>query len=619
MSDRQDDRRQVPWTLLLLGGSSTLIAAAIAALIAIVLLLLLGGKSIADQQACTPGSPASSPAAMSTVGRGSIPAQFIPLYVASAERFGLGPEGWLWLAAIHKVETDQNRNVNTSSAGAQGPMQFMPGTWAAYGIDADGDGRADIQNTADAIHSAGKYLAASGAPGDWHKAVFAYNHAEWYYQRVLRHQTAYRGTGQDPAPDAVALPAQGAATTPASEAPQTGAALDIARTRQGQVAYAVADAQGQIITAERGDQAFPSASLTKAMLLVARLRRLSTRPIPAAVTAQLEPMITRSDNTAANRIWAQLTRKDLLELARAAGMQRFQLRTDDPVYRLGNSRITAADQARFFAQLGTLIPAPHRTYALRLLARIVPAQRWGIWDAGIPEPISGKGGWRPDPGGFTTNQAAQISLAGQVRGIAILTQGPGESYGHETIRLIAQALAAANPTGVQAAPGSDCAPAGALSTGGDIATVAGPRAQLTPDGKAVAPQEAPAQVKAILAAGNRIVGRPYVYGGGHGPPLTTAVAAYDCSSAISYILHQAGLFPSTTAWVSGTFARQYGQPGAGTWVTLQANDGHIYMYVAGLRWDTHRWGAADRGVPGNGWHTAQRPDTGFTARHPPGL
>src|SRR5439155_25427816 len=71
------------------------------------------------------------------------------------------------------------------SAGAIGWTQFMPATWTRYGVDANGDGRRDPYTAADAIFAAARYLQASGAPGDWYGALFAYNHADWYVAEVL--------------------------------------------------------------------------------------------------------------------------------------------------------------------------------------------------------------------------------------------------------------------------------------------------------------------------------------------------------------------------------------------------------------------------------------------------
>ncbi|GAA3218015.1 lytic murein transglycosylase [Actinocorallia longicatena] len=114
---------------------------------------------------------------------------YLDLYKQGATRCpGLS---WTVLAAIGQVESDHNRNPGVSSAGAMGPMQFMPATWKSYGIDGDGDGKADIMNPYDAIPSAAKYLCAAGAPGDLQKAVFAYNHAQWYVDKVLGLAAAY--------------------------------------------------------------------------------------------------------------------------------------------------------------------------------------------------------------------------------------------------------------------------------------------------------------------------------------------------------------------------------------------------------------------------------------------
>lgn len=114
-----------------------------------------------------------------------IPDEFLALYQAAGERFKLD---WLWLAAVGKVETDHDRmspGCETSSAGARGPMQFMPATWKTYGVDGD------VCNPHDAIFAAARYLKANGAPGDWHEAILAYNHAEWYYNKVSDQRREY--------------------------------------------------------------------------------------------------------------------------------------------------------------------------------------------------------------------------------------------------------------------------------------------------------------------------------------------------------------------------------------------------------------------------------------------
>ena len=136
----------------------------------------------------------------------------------------------------------------------------------------------------------------------------------------------------------------------------------------------------------------------------------------------------------------------------------------------------------------------------------------------------------------------------------------------------------------------------------------GDRAQIGPDGLALAPESAPDPVKAIIAAGNVIAKKPYRYGGGHG---RWNDKGYDCSGSVSYALHGAGLLEQ--ALPSGSFTR-WGDPGAGQWVTLYANGGHIYMVVAGLRFDTS--GARQDGTR---WHTSRRSIRGYRVRHPAGL
>ena len=164
-------------------------------------------------------------------------------------------------------------------------------------------------------------------------------------------------------------------------------------------------------------------------------------------------------------------------------------------------------------------------------------------------------------------------------------------------------------------PDLPAAPAGAATT---TPIVSGPRATLLPDGLAAAPAGAPASVIGIIAAGNQIVGKPYVYGGGHGLPLDQIAAGYDCSSSVAHLLWGGGLVPVDTDMTAAEF-EHWGLPGPGRWVTLYASSDHVFMYVAGLRWDTHNAAGPGDGTTGIGWHPLVREDAGFVARHPPGM
>lgn len=159
-----------------------------------------------------------------------------------------------------------------------------------------------------------------------------------------------------------------------------------------------------------------------------------------------------------------------------------------------------------------------------------------------------------------------------------------------------------------------CAPG--VPTG--VPLTSGQRARLLPDGLAAAPSTAPAAVKEMIAAGNQIAGKPYVYGAGHGLPLSVVAPAYDCSSSVEHLLFGGHLLPANFAAASATL-ESFGQPGPGSWVTLYANPDHVFMYVAGLRWDTHDAGGPGDGSSGIGWHPLIRSAAGFVARHPEGL
>ena len=125
----------------------------------------------------------------------AVPPVLIPIYQRAAAAYGLGPQGPAVLAGINEIETAFGSNLNISSAGAMGWMQFIPSSWEAYGVDANGDGVRDPYNPEDAIHAAANYLSAAGMPADTYGAIYAYNHADWYVEDVLANAACYQGIG----------------------------------------------------------------------------------------------------------------------------------------------------------------------------------------------------------------------------------------------------------------------------------------------------------------------------------------------------------------------------------------------------------------------------------------
>jgi hypothetical protein len=136
----------------------------------------------------------------------------------------------------------------------------------------------------------------------------------------------------------------------------------------------------------------------------------------------------------------------------------------------------------------------------------------------------------------------------------------------------------------------------------------GPRARVLPNGSAVAPEDAPGLVQRVILAANEIARLPYKWGGGHG---AWRDSGYDCSGSVSFALAAAGLLDRPMT--SGGFM-DWGDRGPGEWITIYANPGHMFMVVAGLRFDT-----SGRGRAGTRWQEGARSASGYAVRHPPGL
>jgi Beta-lactamase enzyme family len=216
------------------------------------------------------------------------------------------------------------------------------------------------------------------------------------------------------------------------------AARSYARSRDGLVSFAVVDSRGRPhgLAAGRG---YVSASVVKVMLLAAELDRLRSAglPLDPATRRLLSAMITYSDNDAADSIYYRVGDDGLFAVARRARMRDFRVSGY-----WANAEISARDMAGLMDGLDRVLVGPHADFAARLLAAIVPAQRWGI-PAVAPEGwrVRFKGGWRGTERGQLVHQVARLECGRREIALAVLTDGqPTMTYGIETVREIAERL-----------------------------------------------------------------------------------------------------------------------------------------------------------------------------------
>ena len=211
----------------------------------------------------------------------------------------------------------------------------------------------------------------------------------------------------------------------------------------------------------------------------------------------------------------------------------------------------------------------------------------------------------------TRTVAWSFALAG-LAALALLALAPGaraesggvsSTYSGETVETpsIPASTAETEVPGVSEPSGVPIPAPGAPTVPGALATLRGTAA--------LAPASAPTAVKRVIAAANHIRATPYVWGGGH---LSWVASGYDCSGSVSYALHGGKLLESPL--VSGSFMT-WGEPGPGKWITIYANKAHVYMVVAGLRFDT---GGDIAGETGPRWHAEPPYPNGFVVRHPVG-
>lgn len=215
------------------------------------------------------------------------------------------------------------------------------------------------------------------------------------------------------------------------------AAERFADGRAGTISFAVVDERGSL-RGRHTDRVHNSASVVKVMFLVAYLRQAGVRDdeLTADERELLGPMIKRSDNQRANRVYEEVGETALYELARDAGLDDFETQ---PTW--GLTTITAGSQARFLHRIERFIPSRHRRYALRLLARIVPSQRWGIPPA-APDGwrLHFKGGWSGRPH-WRVNQVMLLRKGERRFSVAILTRDqPSKEYGQASIEGVARRL-----------------------------------------------------------------------------------------------------------------------------------------------------------------------------------
>lgn len=213
-----------------------------------------------------------------------------------------------------------------------------------------------------------------------------------------------------------------------------------ARDREGIVAFAIGN--GRDLAAQKlGSRRFVSASVVKALLLAAELDRLrrDSLPLDAETRGLLTAMITISDNDAADAIYGRVGDEGLVDVARRAGMKRFQV-----AGYWGNAEITARDMVAFGGRLDPLLRGPHEGFANALLSDIAPEQRWGVPRAvGVRWRVRFKGGWRTTELGALAHQFARLDRDRGALSLAVLTDGqPSHDYATETIEGLASRLLA---------------------------------------------------------------------------------------------------------------------------------------------------------------------------------
>lgn len=252
------------------------------------------------------------------------------------------------------------------------------------------------------------------------------------------------GTGSSSTP-------QQSAPSPASSSLNTDAAVSEAtkdNAGKTKVGFALYDSTGnKVANYNEGFENF-GASITKAMLLVAYLNQVGNGTLSADAKSQLTNMIENSDNPSANWVYKHLNhpQSQVNTVASQAGMTGFKIDTSDPLYVLGQSKITADDFAKFFSKVDTMFPASQQAFALNLLSNLSAVDQNGLLKSALPGTVYSKEGWKPETGKaegapYIVNQAAQFKLNGTTYGVAVTVGGTAnQSSGEQIVQNIVSAL-----------------------------------------------------------------------------------------------------------------------------------------------------------------------------------
>ncbi|MFT3864229.1 MAG: lytic murein transglycosylase [Solirubrobacterales bacterium] len=583
----------------------------------------------------------------STLEELEVPTALLPVYQACGTRYGIS---WEVLAAINKIETGFGTDLGTSGAGAEGWMQFLPSSWKEWGIDADGDGKADTDDPVDAICSAARYLAASGGESEIYDAVYAYNHADWYVKKVLTDARRYERVAANLV-DSLTELAAGSTFPVAGKstfyvAGEAAEALSSEWASEATISSEEEGSEAEESTEAEESSEEESGTKTAAIDAEAGAKVLAVTDATVAKAGKSEALgryVILRDAYGDRFVYSHLGKVtvgagekvaegDAIGAAGESSVH-FAVRPDasetvDPTELLelwkqgGTGKVYAVDAEgatggtkairSLLMSASTLKREVLADEDLELPSCVRKAVKAGDLrrqSLAALEYLSGRG---YEVGVDSSTCDHENGFAVEIATVNGKSVEDGQGDGTAARALVEDVVAMDAATAPQTVS-SDTGIAAAETGGTTSKTIEldyePPSKATIVDGDAVAPTDAPAAVQAMIAAANQIDETPYVWGGGHGSWVSDG---YDCSGSVSYVLHAAKLLSSPE--VSGAL-ESFGESGSGNWVTIYANAEHTYAVIAGLRWDT----VGDVSGSGPRWHTGAAYPSGFTIRHPAGL